>query len=395
MKKRYALCLITCIVMTLCLFGIHNLTKTEEKHIKVGFIFVGDEITPYTNNFIKARNHIKEVYGDRIECVTTYNVTEGQIEKPLQEPIDGGCDYIIAASYGYGQDVKAVAKKYPNIQFCVPTGDNANEKPVLSNYHNCFGEIYQGRYVCGKVAGMKIKQMIDENIITKEQAKVGYVAAFPLPEVISGYTSFYLGVRSVVPEAVMTVKYTNTWSSYSTEKQAAKELVDEDCVVISQHSDTAGPATACEETASDVPVFNVSYNQSMLDVAPTTYLTGCKINWKPYMKAAVDAVLNGKVVEKNIGGNIHGNDVGAGFDEGWVSMLEFNDIVVADGTKEMVADVIEQFKNDRLTVFKGDYIGVNTDNPNDIIDLSEGFVENKDSSAPSFNYILKDIITIE
>ena len=155
--------------MTLCLFGIHNLTKTEEKHIKVGFIFVGDEITPYTNNFIKARNHIKEVYGDRIECVTTYNVTEGQIEKPLQELIDGGCDYIIAASYGYGPDVKAVAKKYPNIQFCVPTGDNANEKPVLSNYHNCFGEIYQGRYVCGKVAGMKIKQMIDENIITKEQ----------------------------------------------------------------------------------------------------------------------------------------------------------------------------------------------------------------------------------
>ena len=108
MKKRYALCLITCIVMTLCLFGIHNLTKTEEKHIKVGFIFVGDEITPYTNNFIKARNHIKEVYGDRIECVTTYNVTEGQIEKPLQELIDGGCDYIIAASYGYGPDVKAV-----------------------------------------------------------------------------------------------------------------------------------------------------------------------------------------------------------------------------------------------------------------------------------------------
>ena len=140
-----------------------------------------------------------------------------------------------------------MAKKYPNIQFCVPTGDNANEKPVLSNYHNCFGEIYQGRYVCGKVAGMKIKQMIDENIITKEQAKVGYVAAFPLPEVISGYTSFYLGVRSVVPEAVMTVKYTNTWSSYSTEKQAAKELVDEDCVVISQHSDTVGPAAICEE----------------------------------------------------------------------------------------------------------------------------------------------------
>lgn len=117
--------------MTLCLFGIHNLTKTEEKHIKVGFIFVGDEITPYTNNFIKARNHIKEVYGDRIECVTTYNVTEGQIQKPLQELIDGGCDYIIAASYGYGPDVKAVAKKYPNIQFCVPTGNLDSENTMI------------------------------------------------------------------------------------------------------------------------------------------------------------------------------------------------------------------------------------------------------------------------
>ena len=97
----------------------------------------------------------------------------------------------------------------------------------------------------------------------------------------------------------------------------ARELIDEQCIIISQHSDTAGPATACEETASDVPVFNVSYNQSMLDVAPTTYLTGCKIDWKPYMKAAVDAVLNGNVIEKNIEGNINGNDVGAGFDEGW------------------------------------------------------------------------------
>ena len=132
MKKRYALCLITCIVMTLCMFGIHRFTKTKEKHIKVGFIFVGDEITPYTNNFIKARNHIKEMYGDRIECVTIYNVTEGQLEKPLQKLIDEGCNYIIAASYGYGPEIKVKAKQYPGIQFCVPTGDNANGSVQLS-----------------------------------------------------------------------------------------------------------------------------------------------------------------------------------------------------------------------------------------------------------------------
>jgi basic membrane protein A len=113
------------------------------------------------------------------------------------------------------------------------------------------------------------------------------------------------------------------------------------------------------------------------------------------MKAAVDAVLNGNVIEKNIEGNINGNDVGAGFDEGWVSMLEFNDIVVADGTKEAVESVIEQLNKGKLTVFKGDYIGVKQDNPQDTIDLRDGYIENKDSSAPTFDYILKDIITIE
>ena len=177
MKRVYTLCIITCLVMSLFSFGIHKITRGDEKHLKVGFIFVGDEITPYTNNFIKARDHVKEVYGDQIECVTIYNVAEGQVESHLQELVAEGCDYIIAASYGYGADVKAIAEQYPDIQFCVPTGDNANSDPVLPNYHNCFGEIYQGRYVCGRVAGMKIKQMIEKNIITPQQAKVGYVAA--------------------------------------------------------------------------------------------------------------------------------------------------------------------------------------------------------------------------
>ena len=207
--------------------------------------------------------------------------------------------------------------------------------------------------------------------------------------------AFLLGARSVVPQAVMTVKYTNSWNDYRTEKKYARELIDEHCIIISQHSDTTGPATACEETSSDVPVYNVSYNQSMLDIAPTTYLTGCKINWKPYMKSAIDAVLNDKVIEKQVKGNVNGNDVGAGFDEEWVSMLEFNDIAVANGTKERVKKVIEQFKKGNINVFQGDYIGVNPDNPSEQIDLKEGYIENEYSSAPTFKYILKDIITVE
>ena len=324
-----------------------------------------------------------------------YNVAGGTEREYLERLVNAGCNLIFSTSYNYGETTKELAGKYPDVQFCMATGSNANEEPYYANYHTFMGAIYEGRYVAGVAAGIKLKELISEGIITENEAKIGYVAAYPNAEVISGYTAFLLGARSVVGNTTMTVKYTYKWNDYRTEKKYARELINEKCVIISQHSDTAGPATACEETASDVPVFNVSYNQSMFDVAPTTYLTGCKINWKPYMKAAVDAVLNGKVIEKNIRGNIHGNDVGAGFDEDWVSMLEYNDIAVADGTKEMVADVIGQFKNGSLTVFKGDYIGVDTDNPNDIIDLSEGFVENKDSSAPSFNYILKDIITIE
>lgn len=242
---------------------------------------------------------------------------------------------------------------------------------------------------------MKLKELIDDGIISESEAKIGYVGAYPYAEVISGYTAFLLGARSVVPQAVMTVKYTNSWNDYRTEKKYARELIDEHCIIISQHSDTTGPATACEETSSDVPVYNVSYNQSMLDIAPTTYLTGCKINWKPYMKSAIDAVLNDKVIEKHVKGNVNGNDVGAGFDEEWVSMLEFNDIAVANGTKERVKKVIEQFKKGNINVFQGDYIGVNPDNPSEQIDLKEGYIENEYSSAPTFKYILKDIITVE
>ena len=230
---------------------------------------------------------------------------------------------------------------------------------------------------------------------TKEQAKIGYVAAYPYAEVISGYTAFLLGVRSVVPDAVMTVRYTNKWNDYRTEKKYAKDLIDEGCVIISQHSDTAGPATACEETAAGTPVYLVSYNQSMEDVAPTTYLTGCKINWEPYMMGAVDAVLNDRVIEKSIKGTVNGNDIGAGFEEDWVQMLELNEITAADGTVEKMQKVIRQFEQGKLDVFRGDYVGADPDDPDDTYDLNQGYTENEFASAPSFHYVLKDVIRIE
>lgn len=394
MKRVYSLCIITSLIMCLLSFGIHSLTKSEEKHIKVGFIFVGDEITPYTKNFIKARDYVIEVYGEQVECVTKYNVTEDQIEEPLNELVTEKCDYIIAASYGYGPTVKEVAARHPEIQFCVPTGDNANEEPVLSNYHNCLGTVYQGRYICGVIAGEKLKEMIDSEVITPEQAKIGYVAAFPYAEVISGYTSFYLGVQSVVPEATMLVKYTDTWSNYSLEKQVATELIDQGCIIISQHSDTIGPATACENASRDIPVYHVGYNQSMTDIAPTSSLVSCSVEYSYYFEQSVYALLQGKKIEDCIDGKVYGQDSMAGIEKGWVRILDINNAILPKNINEVVDDTVHKLENGDIQVFSGPFTGVNPYDENDRIDLSTPFIENEKSSSPEFSYVLDDVITV-
>lgn len=365
------------------------------KVIKVGFVYVGDLSDSYTNNFIKAQNAIEKEYGAKVLIYPKYNVSENGVEKALDELVLQDCDLIFTTSYGYSEATKKYAEKYPKIEFCQATGSNANEEPKLENYHTFMGAIYQGRYISGVVAGMKLKDLIFKGTITSEQAKIGYIGAYPFTEVISGYTAFFLGVRSVVPEATMTVKYTNSWGSYQLEKEYAEQLIEDGCVIISQHSDTMGPAIACEQTERSKVVYYVSYNESMRDIAPTTYLTGSKINWTPYFTEAVRAVIYGKKIESFVKGRVNGNDVCAGFDREWVQMLEINERSAAEGTKERVNELIEQFKRNEITVFKGDYVGVNPSDPSDTIDLKTGYYENEKSSSPTFGYILKDVITIE
>ena len=282
-----------------------------------------------------------------------------------------------------------------DVEIVMATGTNANDEPKLNNYHTFMGEIYQGRYTAGVAAGMKIKELIDSGIIDESQAKVGYVGAYPYAEVISGYTAFILGVRSVVPQAHMIVKYTNSWSNYTLEKRYAKELIDEGCVIISQHSDTAGPAVACEQTDASTPVYLVSYNQSMADIAPTTYLTGSKINWSYYMIGAVGAVLEGRNIENTVDGRAYGNDMMAGFEKNWIEMLDINEVVAAPGTKQRVESVCDEFRKGQVHVFFGDYTGVSVNDKNDTCNLNDEYIENYQSSAPTFNYILNKIITIE
>ena len=396
MKRVYVVTICSALAVLLVAFGLHKIVFGEEieRTIKVGFVYVGDASTAYTYNFMKAQFAIETEYGESAEVIAKYNVAEGYEKTALQELVDAGCELIFTTSYGYGEQTKEFARLHPEVQFCQATCSNANQEPVLNNYHNFMGEIYQGRYISGVVAGMKLQELIENGVITKEQAKVGYVGAYPYAEVISGYTAFFMGVRSIVPEAEMTVKYTNTWSSYTEEKECAKELIADGCVVISQHSDTTGPAVACEETDKSQAVYHVGYNQSMMDVAPSTYLTGSKINWKPYILSAVQAVLEEKDIEKSIEGNINGRDVSAGFDKEWVQMLELNRIVAAEGTQEKVDELIEEFRQGKIQVFKGDYIGVNPYDETDVYDLNTGYHENENCSAPTFHYILKDVITI-
>lgn len=391
------------IIAVVCLFAIVSIThfasyilkKDRAEFIKIGIIYVGDNCNVYTNNFIKAEEAIELEYQDSVQIIAKYNVSEGSEEKYIRELVDEGCNLIFATSYGYNKTMKRIAAEHPEIEFCMATGDNANVDPVLPNYHTYMGEIYQGRYISGVVAGMKMKELISYEAISADEAVVGYVAAFPYAEVISGYTAFILGVRSIVPEATMKVIYTNSWGEYDLEKRVADKLISEGCVIISQHSDTTGPASACEEAKTGHVVYHVGYNQSMFDVAPTSSLISSRIDWKYYMVQAVGAVLNGKKIEKSVKGNVHGNDIGGGLKEGWVQMLKLNKTIAAAGTQPVIDRLVDDFKNGKVEVFIGDYHGVDPFNPDDTIDLSGGYKENEKSSAPTFHYILDDVITVE
>ncbi|MBR4473168.1 MAG: BMP family ABC transporter substrate-binding protein [Oscillospiraceae bacterium] len=395
MKRVYMITAMTCVVMLAAIVGIFRLLDPSggRDGLTVGFVYDNDESTPYTYNFSLAKVAVEKQYGDRVKIFTCSNVLDDKMEDPIRELAAKGCDIIFFN--GYSELVMELAPEYPDIQFCQTSYMDMSGVTVPDNYHSFKGEAYQGRYVSGIAAGWKIKQMIADGIISEDQALVGFVAAFPTSEVISGYTAFLLGVRSVVPQAVMQVCYTETWSSYALEKSAAQKLIDNGCVIISQHTDTIGPAIACEEASQKGGVFFVGYNQSMSEVAPGASLVTSRICWDPYVLKAVDAVMSDKKIESNIFGRIHGNDVSAGFGQGWVEMDDLNLQVAAPGTQEAMDSAIEQFKRGTVDfVFRGDYIGVDPGDPSDTIDLRNGYIENQYTSYPLFHYILTDIISI-
>lgn len=272
MKKLVSMLLALCLVLGVTVAS----AAVPAEEIKVGYICIGDENEGYSANHINGLKAAQEALGiSDDQVMIKYNIPE--TEAAYEAAVDlaeNGCDIIFATSFGQESYVFQAAAEYPDIQFCHATGTAASTSE-LTNVHNYFTAIYEARYVSGVVAGMKLNQMIEDGTITAEAAKIGYVGAFPFAEVISGYTSFFLGARSVCPSATMEVRYTNSWSDMALEKETAEALIADGCVLISQHSDTVGPATACE--AAGVPI--VGYNISMIPTAPTQALTSAACNW--------------------------------------------------------------------------------------------------------------------
>lgn len=316
-----------------------NITAIPKSELKVGFIFLHDQNSTYDKNFMDAANQVVTELGltaDQVIFKTNIEESDACYET-AKELVNAGCDLIFADSFGHEPFLIKAAKEFPNVQFCHATGTRAQTE-LVPNYHNAFASIYEGRYLAGIAAGMKVKEMIDGGKITAEQAKIGYVGAFPYAEVISGYTSFYLGVKSIVPSATMDVKFTNSWFDIAAENTAAKALIQAGCVLISQHADSSGAPAACEE----LKVPNVAYNIDTSNIGPTTAIISSKISWTPYFKLIIETMINGGAIP---------TDYCATIENGGVQLTTLNTNNAASGTAEAIEAAKQKLIKKELKVF--------------------------------------------
>ena len=345
--------------------------------LKVGFIYLHDENSTYDNNFIKAAKAACDALG--VEYVPKVNIPESaDCKEAALDLVDDGCDIIFADSFGHEPYIIEAAKECPDVQFCHATGTNAHLVD-LPNFHNAFASIYEGRYLAGVAAGMKLNEMINAGEITAEEAKMGYVGAWTYAEVVSGYTSFYLGAKSICPSVTMEVQFTGSWYDEMGEKEAAELLINNKCVLISQHADSWGAPTACE--TAGVP--NVSYNGSTVAACPNTFIVSSRINWEPYFKYMIESVKNGTEIT---------DDWCGGIEEGSVELSEINTKAAAPGTAEKIEEVKKGLADGTIKVFDTNTFTVNgetvntyiVEETNEVIKDGE-FSESEFRSAPYFD----------
>ena len=338
--------------------------KLSLANIKIGFVHVTDpNDMGYTyNHDLGTQKMQKELGLKDDQIINKFNTNEDQAcENALRELAEQGCHIIFATSFGFEDYVLKVAKDYPNIQFCHATGYQAAGSG-LKNVHNYFGKIYQARYLSGIAAGLKTKTN-----------KLGYVAAKPFAEVISGYTAFYLGAKSVNPDVTMVVKYTGEWHDPTVEAQLAQALIDEGCDVIGQHCDSTAPATAAEAAG----VFHVGYNSDMRGAAPKASLTSAIWDWSRYLVMAVNKLVAGEEIPV---------DWGEGLKEGVCDVSPLNEDIVAPGTADKIEEARKKMVETDWDVFTGPLVDVKG---NEVVKAGETFIE--PASAPSWTHILEGI----
>ena len=395
MKKLLAILLMVVMVFSLAACG-DNADSDKGESLKVGFIFLHDEQSTYDKNFIDAaKAACKEM---NVEYVQKTQIPESQkcYDAAVELIESDGCDIIFADSFGHESFLIQAAKEYPDVQFCHATGTQAHTANV-KNFHNAFASIYEGRYLAGVAAGLKLNEMIDDGKITAEQAKMGYVGAFTFAEVMSGYTSFYLGAKSVCPSVTMDVKFTGSWYDEQKEKEAAQALISGGCVLISQHADSMGAPTACE--TAGVP--NVSYNGSTVAACPNTFIVSSRIDWTPYFKYMIKCVQDGTAIAADWTGTI---------ETGSVVLTDVNEKAAAAGTAEKIADVkaklldgsIKVFDTANFTVggnavtsYKAD-VDTDAEFAKDTEVIEDGiFYESKHRSAPYFDMEIDGITLLD
>jgi len=345
--------------------------------IKVGFIHVSDPSDMgYTYNQDLGTQEMQKALGLRDDqIINKFNVAEGApCDTAIKELVDAGCNIIFATSFGFEDYMKEAAQEYPDIQFCHATGYQAAASG-LPNFHNYFASIYEGRYLAGIAAGLKT-----------QTNKLGYVAAYPYAEVISGYTAFYLGAKSVNPNVTMDIMYTNSWNDPTVESQVAQALIDKGCDVISQHSDSTAPATTAEENG----VWQVGYNNDMIPAAPDASLISPRIDWGIYVTYAVQCVIDGTPIP---------TDWCQGLKEGAVYLSPLNTKIAAPGTQEAIDKASQEIISGDLHVFAGPLTGEGVDASGKTVTINiaagDYYHEQETASAPSWCYVIPGCTVIE
>ena len=330
MKKIIALVLALALVLSLTA-SVSVAEGVTLENIKLGIILLHDEDSTYDNNFIigvkDAAAHlglkddqviIKRNIGESNDCYET-----------ALDLADEGCQIVFADSFGHESFMQQAAQEKPEVEFCHATGTNAHVAG-LPNFHNAFAAIYEGRFLAGIAAGLKLNELKEAGKLKAEVPMMGYVGAFTYAEVVSGYTSFYLGAKSVCPDVKMKVQFTGSWYDEKEEKAAAEALIAAGADLISQHADSMGAPTACENAG--IP--DISYNGSTVESCPNTFIVASRIDWAPYFEYIVNQKIAGEAIATDWIGTIA---------TGSVVLTDINEKAAAEGTDVAIAAAVAAF----------------------------------------------------